>query len=121
MDSMNVVVIDTGRIVDWTTFHTVFAELMGFPDFYGTNMDAWIDCMTYVDDGSAGMSKVTVDRGAVLTLQVEGVTEFADRCPDQFAALVDATAFVNWRRIDQGEPAVLALAFYRAPADRPPA
>ena len=45
----NVVLIDGGRIVDWSSFHAVFAEGMGFPEFYGRNMDAWIDCMTYVE------------------------------------------------------------------------
>jgi len=116
----NVVVIDTERIVDWASFHAVFAEAMGFPDFYGKNMNAWMDCMTYVDDPDAGMSKVTVERPAVLTLQLESVTEFADRCPDQLAALIDAVAFVNWRRIEQGEPAVLTMSFYRSPPDRRP-
>jgi RNAse (barnase) inhibitor barstar len=117
---MNVVVIDTERIVDWSTFHAVFAEAMGFPGFYGKNMDAWIDCMSSVDDRDACMSKVAVEPRNVLTLQLESVTEFADRCPDQFAALIDAAAFVNWRRIDQGESAVLALSFYRSVADRRP-
>jgi hypothetical protein len=117
----NVVMIDADRIVDWASFHDVFAEVMGFPEFYGRNMDAWIDCMTCVDDPDAGMSKVTVDPPAVLTLQLEGVTEFAGRCPDQFDALIDAVAFVNWRRIDRGEPAVLALSFYRSLPDRRPA
>ncbi len=33
--------IDTNRIVDWNSFHDVFAEAFGFPDFYGRNMNAW--------------------------------------------------------------------------------
>ena len=37
--------IDTARITDWGTFHDVFAEAFGFPDFCGRNMDAWIDCI----------------------------------------------------------------------------
>jgi RNAse (barnase) inhibitor barstar len=105
------------QIVDLPSFHAVFAEVMGFPEFYGRNMNARIDCMTDVDDRDAGMTTVTVESGAVLTLHLEAVTEFADRCSDQFAALNDATAFVNWRRIEQGRPAVLALSFHRSPPD----
>jgi len=110
---MNVVNIDAGRIVDWDTFHAVFAETLGFPDFYGKNMNAWIDCMTDVDDPGGRMTAITVQPGAVLTLQLNNARSFAERCPEQYAALVEATAFVNWRRIDVGQPAVLALSFYR--------
>jgi hypothetical protein len=109
---MNVVKIETARIVDWDSFHAVFTEALGFPDFYGKNMDAWIDCMTCVDDPDAGMSAITVEPGGVLTLQLEDVNAFAERCPEQYAALLEVTAFVNWRRIDTGEPAVLALSYY---------
>jgi RNAse (barnase) inhibitor barstar len=31
--------IPTLRISDWDSFHSVFAEVFGFPDFYGRNMD----------------------------------------------------------------------------------
>jgi len=108
--------IDTRSIVDWPTFHSAFAEALGFPKFYGRNMNAWIDCMTYVDDSSAGMSAVTVPPGEVLTLEIEDVTSFSLRCPEQFESLIDCAAFVNWRRLEQGEPAVLALSYYRGPA-----
>jgi hypothetical protein len=105
--------IDTTLISDWNTFHSVFAAAMGFPSFYGNNMDAWIDCMTYVDDPDAGMSSVTVEPGKCLTLQLDGADEFARQCPEQFAALLDSVAFVNWRRIQQGHSAVLTLSYSR--------
>src|SRR5688572_7987636 len=41
-----VIKIDTQRITDWKSFHNLFAEVFGFPGFYGRNMDAWIDCMS---------------------------------------------------------------------------
>ena len=47
---MTVVRLDCDRITDWDSFHAVFAEVFGFPNFYGRNMNAWIDCMTYLDD-----------------------------------------------------------------------
>jgi hypothetical protein len=75
-------------------------------------MNAWIDCLTYADDDD-GMRNVTVAPRQVLTLQLEDVSSFADRCPEQFTAIVDATAFVNWRRIEQGSTAVLALSYDR--------
>jgi Barstar (barnase inhibitor) len=104
--------VDLGRIVDWPTFHAVFAETLGFPAFYGRNMDAWIDCMTYLDDPVARMTAVHAAPGQVVVLQCAGVKAFAARCPEQYAALVECSAFVNWRRIETGDEPVLALSFY---------
>jgi RNAse (barnase) inhibitor barstar len=104
--------IPTERIVDWDSFHDVFAETMGFPAFYGRNSAAWVDCMTDLDEDN-GMTTMHVAPGEVLTLQLEEATEFARRCPDQYAFILECSAFVNWRRIEQGQPAVLALSFFR--------
>jgi hypothetical protein len=41
-------------------------------------------------------------------------TASPERCPEQYRAVVDCCAFVNWRRIEVGEPAVLALSYYRS-------
>jgi hypothetical protein len=106
-----VVAIETRRIVDWDSFHVVFADTLGFPDFYGRNMNAWIDCMTYLDDPGAGMSTVHCARGGVVTLAIRDVTDFARRCPEQYEALVECSAFVNWRRIERGDGPVVALSY----------
>jgi hypothetical protein len=110
---MIVVKLDTRRITSWNTFHEVFAEVFGFPDFYGRNMDAWIDCMTCLDDPAAGMSSVHAVPGGVVTLELEHVNEFMIRCPDQYTAVVECAAFVNWRRIQTGHDPVLALSFFK--------
>ena len=78
---MVLVRIDTSNIRDWASFHDVFSEAFGFPDFYGRNMDAWIDCMTSLDDPAAGMSKIHAPEGGVVTLQLDGVDGFAERVP----------------------------------------
>lgn len=97
------------RIVDWTTFHEVFAEVLGFPAFYGRNMNAWIDCMTDADDPDTGMVQVAVQRGQLMTLRVDDAADFARRCPEQFNALIECTAFVNYRRVETGGTPVLSL------------
>jgi hypothetical protein len=85
---------------------------MGFPPFYGQNMDAWVDCMDDVDVPD-GMTSVRIARGEVLTLHCDDVTSFARRCPDQYLALLEGTAGVNFRRLERGREAVLALSFVR--------
>ena len=108
---MNIVEVDTSKIHDWESFHAVFSEAFGFPDFYGRNMDAWIDCLTYLDDPAAGMTRVHALSGGVVTLKLLGITEFAVRCPEQYDALIECAAFVNWRLVESGHAPVLSLAF----------
>jgi hypothetical protein len=108
-----IVRLDCDRITDWETFHTVFAEVFGFPAFYGRNMDAWIDCMSWLDDPESGMTTVNAPPGGVLTLHLDGIDGFASRCPEQYAALIECAAFVNWRRSSSGDGAVLALSYYK--------
>lgn len=111
---MHVVVeIDTSGIVDWDSFHDVFAKELGFPDFYGRNIAAWIDCMTYLDDPSAGMTQVHAPEGGVFVLALSDATGFAARCPEIFDALTECAAFVNYRRLEVGEPPVLALSYWK--------
>ena len=104
--------IDASKIIDAGSFHAVFSAALGFPAFYGRNMDAWVDCLASVDRPSEGMTVVHVAPGEVLTLAVEHAQDFKARCPLLFAALVECAAFVYWQRVESGEPAVLALAFH---------
>jgi hypothetical protein len=110
---MTLVKIDASRIRDWDTFHDEFAKVLGFPSFYGRNLNAWVDCMTYLDEPETGMTTIHAPKGSVLVLQIDHVTDFAIRCPDVYAALVECAGFVNWRRIQMGQAAVLALSFYK--------
>lgn len=75
-------------------------------------MDAWIDCMTCLDEPYSGMTSVHVAPGDVVVLCISGVIDFRKRCSEIFDALVECSSFVNYRRIEKGAPAVLALSFY---------
>lgn len=103
--------IDTGEIIDWRSFHRVFAKALGFPDFYGENMNAWIDCMTSLDCPDDGMSRVHAPESGVLVLELVGMRNFRARCPEIAEAVHECSAFVNWRRIEVGEPPVLMLSY----------
>ncbi len=96
------VAIDASEILDWPSFHAVFAKAFGFPDFYGRNMNAWIDCMTDLDEPGLGMSKVHAPANGIVLIKVVNAKDFSTRCPEQAAALNDCAAFVNWRRCEQG-------------------
>ncbi len=103
--------IPVHEIVDRDSFHTVFRATLGFPEFYGRNLDAWVDCMHSLDDPAAGMVGVAVEPGALMVLAIEGSEEFRLRCPQEYEALIDCAAAVNQDRVTNGLPPVLALAF----------
>jgi barstar (barnase inhibitor) len=107
--STTVVTIPTSRITDWDSFHSVFQATLGFPAFYGRNMDAWIDCMTYLDDPPSGMTSVSVGEGGLVALRIDDAPDFQRRCPEQYEALMACVAFVNHRRIRAGQQPVLTL------------
>ena len=98
--------LDTSAITDWDSFHAVSQAAFGFPEFYGRNMDAWIDCLTYLDDG---MSRFDLPKHETLTIEVRGAHAFAERCPELALALMSAVAFVNHRNLEAGETARLIL------------
>jgi len=108
-----VVSIDTSKIDDWDSFHTDFAETFGFFDGYGRNINAWIDCMSSLDYPDDGLSEVKCQVGEVVVLQLEHADTFAARAPEMFQEFLDCAAFVNWRRIERNELAILALSYYK--------
>ena len=110
---MKIVPIDTRSIDSEGSFHKIFKEAFGFPAFYGGNMNAWIDCMTSLDEPSDGMTRIHADPGGVITLRLDHVEDFRARCPQIYSTLIECAAFVNWRRVDNGESPVLALAFWK--------
>jgi len=72
-------------------------------------MNAWIDCMTYIDDPPSGMTSASVTPGELITLRIDDAPDFQRRCPEQYNALVECAAFVNYRRIECGGTPVLTL------------
>ena len=106
------VTIDLRDITDDVSFHAVFARAMGFPAFYGKNMDAWIDCMSSLDLPQHGMTKVHAPPNGVFVLELLNVQDFKKRCPTLYDDLIECAAFVNWRRMEGGEESpVLVLSW----------
>ena len=79
---MPVVRIPTSRITDWDSFHRVFVEIMGFPEFYGRNMNAWIDCMTSLDSpGGRYVRRFHCVPPDVVVLHLENAKDFPGAAP----------------------------------------
>ena len=57
------------------------------------------------------MTAVHVPPGGVLLLNLRHMPALASRCPDIYAAIVEDTAFINFRKVELGQPPVLCLSF----------
>src|SRR3954454_12475208 len=99
---MATVTLDTQQIRDWDTFHTVCQQNLGFPVFYGRNMNAWIDCLTYLDEGD-GMSQFHLRAGEKLFIEVPETKELMTRISDIVTGLIESSAAVNQRYIQDGK------------------
>lgn len=91
---MAVLKIDAREITDWDSFHNVFARVFGFPDFYGRNMNAWIDCMTDIVDYSTEIASAD----ELLTIHLEHSADFRKHCPEILETLVDCVKFIKEQR-----------------------
>jgi hypothetical protein len=106
---MAIAQLDGDTITDWDTFHSQCAIEFGFPDFYGHNMNAWIDCLTYIREGD-GMSRFLLEPGEVLKIQLLHSQSFQERCPEIFATLKNCVLDVNERSNEMGDTPLLELA-----------
>jgi len=107
---MKTVLIDTSKIIGWESFHDVFADTLGFPDYYGRNMNAWIDCMSSIGVYEEAWTAARgFEVGEKLLLDIPNAKAWKDRCPDIFEAFMEDVAFSNYRNLEVGEAANLLL------------
>ena len=50
--------LDLRDVMSWTAFHSASSQQLGFPGYYGGNMDAWIDCLEEVAEASVGQGRL---------------------------------------------------------------
>lgn len=106
---MKSVEINGDEINDWDSFHDLFMAKFGFPGFYGRNMNAWIDCMSYINDDDAEMTSIHADRHELITLVISSSESLRKRCPEIFESITDCTAFVNQRFIEDNDQTRILL------------
>ena len=85
--------IDGRMLTDWEGFHSVFAEKLGFPSYYGRNMNAWNDCFYSLPDES---SILTLAEGDIVWLDLRHYKDLRARQPELAEAILDGAAFVNF-------------------------
>jgi RNAse (barnase) inhibitor barstar len=100
------VVLPTNEIRNEKTFHAVCQRVFGLPDFYAHTMDAWVDCLSCLDDPAAEMSSLTLAPGELLLIVVPDSGALKQEI---FDALIEGTIEVNTRATRRGKPPLLGL------------
>lgn len=105
---LRIIDVPAAEIIDWESFHDVFARVFQFADYYGRNFNARIDLMTYLDlEGQ--VDALVVPPGTLVGLRLRGAESFAARAPELYQAIIDGVTFVNFRREEMGEEPLLSL------------
>ncbi len=92
------VIIDGSAIEDTKSFHSEFKFKFGFPSFYGGNMDALIDSLSYLDDKGCNMSKhFQLGKNEHLTILVNQSQDFKTNYPELFLQFIEVIIDVNER------------------------
>jgi len=103
--------VDAAAMTDWQSLHRVFATAFGYPQSYAATKEAWVECMTHLDDPQAQTTAVHCEPGQVIVLVVENGRELRTRHSELAAGIVALVGEVNERRVQEGKLPVLVLAF----------
>ena len=104
----SIITIAADQITDWNSFHSVFQAALGFPDFHGRNMNAWVDCLSYLRDDD-GMSKFRLTENEVLQIELLHAEQLRQTAPEILEELEFCVAAINERYDDYGEKPALSL------------
>ena len=103
-----IITVDCDQISDWASFHRVFADAFKFPSFYGKNSAAWVDCLTHPSE----MTDVGLTDEDIITIQLRGEQNLKGRAPKLLEEIFELAAFVNYRRLEAGEPGRLCVSAF---------
>ena len=95
-------------IVGWQSFHSECRQAFGFPEYYASTMDAWVDCLSYLRDAD-GMTRFRLKPYEVLEIVVKDSAAMRACVPDLLEEMTFCIAGINERYEDYGEKPALAL------------
>ncbi len=103
-----VVDLDGSAIANWDDFHAASRRAFGFPDYYGNNISAWIDCMSGLRDDD-GMTRFVLGERDSLVIRLLHAKTLEQRAAHVMQGLQAAVAEVNDRSSEAGEPPLLQI------------
>ena len=111
MEAGGFVALTSSLIYDWRSFHRECQRSLAFPADYAGDMDAWVDCMVSLRDETNRRVSVHLGPVEMLQLEIAEIAAIRERVPGILETLVDATAEVNRRFMESGQPPAVTLIF----------
>lgn len=68
--------VDFSQVNNLEEMHDALAKVFSFPDFYGKNVHALIDCWSSLRFPEDEMSGITAEKDEVVLLEVKGLSRF---------------------------------------------
>ncbi|SES65697.1 barstar family protein [Thorsellia anophelis] len=100
--------LDFSTIKTYDDLHQKLTDLFGFPDFYGKNYPALIDCLTSLRHPEDGMTTIHVSHDEAILLQISDMT-FDKATIGISGFLLAAIQFVNYRCMLADEKSLIYL------------
>ncbi|MFV0292131.1 MAG: barstar family protein [Paracoccus sp. (in: a-proteobacteria)] len=104
-------VLDLHAVNSLEDFQKLSSALFGFPDFYGNNMRAWVDCVRSIRDPDEGLTKFFVKKNEILVLKIVGFNHIEKNVPELVNLLFWAIAACNASEAYIGRPPILTCSF----------
>ncbi len=99
------VLVDLSGVESRDQLHSVLKKCLGFPDFYGANFNALIDCMSSFRYPEDEMTTIVLQEDEVLLMEIQN---FTPEMKDFVTIIVYAVQAVNDRQRSRGRiPSVI--------------
>ncbi|EOV7496109.1 MULTISPECIES: barstar family protein [Proteus] len=98
--------IDFKNIKNVDDFHMIMKTLFGFPDFYGKNFNAFIDCLSSIRIPEDGMTSIHIKNDECILLEIFNINSIADDLLYDFLLSIQE---INRRCVIFGEEASILL------------
>ena len=100
--------VDFRQVQNLEEMHNALAKIFDFPDFYGKNVNALIDCWSSLRYPENGMVGVSIDKDESLLLEVKAMSRLDPIMMNHF---VNAVEGVNERSMEEWgqQPLILLL------------
>lgn len=100
--------INFANVKNFDDFYDVMSELFGLPDFFGRNGHALVDCLLYLREPEAGMSRIHIKNNEYLLLKLINFSSLNKELKEHFISIFEYLS-LKCNEIGEEVPIVLSL------------
>ena len=107
---MKKLLFETADIDKTSTFFYQFNELMGFPQWYSSNKDEWIDLISVSSNGNPALARFKSTDPEQFVIEMIDSRGFFQRKPKIFLSMLGSIEKVNKRAVEKiGSPLISVI------------